>query len=59
MTNDEEYTRTKKLVEEFARGIGRELHEQLKADIDKRQERNWVRRKSIEERKIVVLLFFR
>ena len=49
MTNNEEYTRTKQIVDEFARGIGRELHEELKNGIEKRQERNWVRRTSLEK----------
>ncbi len=46
VTDDDEYARTKKIVEKFANGIGRELHEQLKNDIDKRQPRNWVRKKN-------------
>ncbi|CAF3819412.1 unnamed protein product, partial [Rotaria sordida] len=42
VVNDDEYVRTKKIVEQFAKGIGRELHEQLKANIEKHQERNWL-----------------
>ena len=47
VVNDDEYVRTKKIVERFAEGIGRELHEQLKAKIEERQERNWVSIKNI------------
>lgn len=43
VVDDEQYARTKEIVGEFAGGIGRELHEQLKNDIEKPQERNWVR----------------
>lgn len=41
--SDDEYARTKRIVEQFRQGIGRELHEELKNNIEKRQERNWVR----------------
>jgi hypothetical protein len=43
LVDDNEYAKTKKLVEQFTKGIGRELHEQLKAKIEKQQERNWVK----------------
>ncbi|CAF4750516.1 unnamed protein product [Rotaria sp. Silwood1] len=42
VVNDDEYIKTKTIVEQFAKGTGRELHEQLKTNIEKRQERNWV-----------------
>ncbi|CAF2098170.1 unnamed protein product [Rotaria magnacalcarata] len=42
VVDDNEYANTKKVVERFAKGIGRELHEQLKTNIEKRQERNWL-----------------
>ena len=43
VVDDNEYNKTKNLVEQFAKGTGRELHEQLKNRIESRQERNWVR----------------
>jgi carnitine O-octanoyltransferase len=46
VVDDNEYDRTKKIVEQFAKGVGRELHEELKNSIEKRQERNWVRLKN-------------
>ncbi|CAF3609815.1 unnamed protein product [Rotaria sp. Silwood1] len=42
VVSDDEYVKTKKIVEQFAKGTGRELHEQLKTNIEKRQERNWL-----------------
>ncbi|CAM4777815.1 unnamed protein product [Rotaria magnacalcarata] len=42
VVDDNEYANTKNVVERFAKGIGRELHEQLKTNIEKRQERNWL-----------------
>ncbi len=50
--DDNEYDKTKKIVEQFAKGIGRELHEQLKNNIEKRQERNWVRQKKLPQSSI-------
>ncbi|CAF1274412.1 unnamed protein product [Adineta steineri] len=44
VANDNEYDQTKQIVEQFARGNGRELHEQLKTNIEKQQERNWLAR---------------
>ena len=41
--DENDYSKTKQIVEHFAKGIGRELHEQLKTRIEKQQERNWVR----------------
>ena len=46
LVDDEKYARTKNLVEKFAKGTGRELHERLKNEIEERQERNWVRKNS-------------
>ena len=48
VTDDDEYNRTKKIVEKFANGIGRELDEQLRNDIEKRQPRNWVSEKNVQ-----------
>ncbi|CAF3009700.1 unnamed protein product [Rotaria sp. Silwood2] len=42
VVNDDEYIKTKKIVEQFAKGTGRELHEQLKTNIESHQERNWL-----------------
>ncbi|CAF1074229.1 unnamed protein product [Rotaria sordida] len=42
VVNNDEYVRTKKIVEQFAKGAGRQLHEQLKTNIENRQERNWL-----------------
>ncbi|CAF4883392.1 unnamed protein product [Rotaria sp. Silwood1] len=42
VVNDDEYDKTKKIVEQFSKGTGRELHEQLDTNIKNRQERNWL-----------------
>ncbi len=55
VVDDDEYARTKKIVEQFAKGSGRELHEQLKNNIEKRQERNWVRK--IHRTKFEIYIF--
>jgi carnitine O-octanoyltransferase len=47
VVDDNDYDKTKKIVAQFAKGIGRELHEQLKNSIEQRQERNWVGQNSI------------
>jgi hypothetical protein len=40
--NDNEYTKSK----QFAEGIGRDLHEKLKNNIEKGHERSWIRQKN-------------
>ena len=42
VVDENDYAKTKEIVEQFAKGVGRELHEQLEARSKGPNGRNWV-----------------